>query len=246
MSEHERERQGRNGPLIDTAERAMGGVARLGYGILGVPLRLLPPQTRAHIHNAIRELSYGFASLPGDFADIAGEEIERWARAGEAAPARQSLTVEIADAPAAPAAPAAALGATIAPAEPTEPAPPPDEPVAAAGMTTTGVAITYIEYDPPGRDVDGEYVMITNSTDAAINMVGWTLSDGDSKHIYHFPAYTLAPGTKVKLWTKRGKNNATNLYWQSRSAIWNNDGDTGTLKDAAGATISVYTYTGKK
>ena len=50
----------------------------------------------------------------------------------------------------------------------------------------------------------------------------------------------------MKLWSKRGKNDAANLYWNNRKTIWNNDGGTSTLKDAGGTTVSVYTYTGKK
>jgi hypothetical protein len=132
---------------------------------------------------------------------------------------------------------AIAIGATAE-------AAPPEEPVAAAGMTLTGVAISYIEYDPPGRDIDGEYVLIANATDAPVEMAGWTLSDGDAKHVYTFAAFSLAAGAEVKLWTKAGADDANNLYWRSRGAVWNNDGDTGTLRDAGGATVSVYTYTG--
>jgi hypothetical protein len=152
-------------------------------------------------------------------------------------PPRASLTIEMADEPPPPLAERAiAIGASV---ELT----PPEEP--AAGITATGVAISHIEYDPPGRDIDGEYVLVINSTDAPVALAGWTLSDGDAKHVYTFPAYTLAAGATVTIWSKRGDDDADNLYWGSRSAIWNNDGDTGTLRDAGGATVSVYTYTGK-
>jgi hypothetical protein len=121
---------------------------------------------------------------------------------------------------------------------------PVEEPAAAS--VATGVDIAHIEYDPPGRDLDGEYVLLWNTSETPVALTGWVLTDGDAKHTYTFPPFTLAPGSEVKLWTKRGADDASNLYWNNSRAIWNNDGDTGTLRDASGTTISVYTYTGKK
>jgi hypothetical protein len=126
--------------------------------------------------------------------------------------------------------------ADIAPATPT--ATPMSAPVASA------MGITYIEFDPPGRDIDGEYVLIRNSTAAAVNMTGWKLIDGGAKHTFDFPAFTLAAGAEVKLWSKAGANDGENLYWGWRSAIWNNTGDTAQLSDAHGTLVSTYSYQG--
>jgi hypothetical protein len=59
-----------NGPLLDTVEELATGVARLGYGMLSIGLDPLPRQSRQHMHNAVRELSHAFATLPGDFAEV--------------------------------------------------------------------------------------------------------------------------------------------------------------------------------
>ena len=107
------------------------------------------------------------------------------------------------------------------------------------------VGITYIEYDPPGADLAGEYVRFQNNTHQAITMTGWQLEDGARKHTYTFPAFTLPAGATVVLWTKTGTNEAGNLYWGNRAAIWNNTGDTAVLRDAAGTEISRFSYTGK-
>uniref|UniRef100_UPI0013754639 lamin tail domain-containing protein n=1 Tax=Candidatus Oscillochloris fontis TaxID=2496868 RepID=UPI0013754639 len=117
-----------------------------------------------------------------------------------------------------------------------------EEPVA----PVSGVTITHIEYDPPGRDLDGEYVLIWNNSETPVKMNGWTLSDNDGKHTFTFRNYTLAPNAEIKVWSKRGKTGGGNFYWSNRTAIWNNDGDTGTLKDADGNVISTYSYSGKK
>lgn len=48
--------------------------------------------------------------------------------------------------------------------------------------------------------------------------------------------FHLKPGTSVTLHTGKGTNTATNLYWGRSSYVWNNTGDTATLKNAAGTT----------
>jgi len=105
-----------------------------------------------------------------------------------------------------------------------------------------GFSIAYIEYNPEGSDLAGEFVRLQNGTSNAIDMTGWTLHDGDAKHTYIFPAFSLAPGAEVQLWTKSGDDDAENLYWGSRSAIWNNKGDTATLLDADGNEVTSYSY----
>jgi large subunit ribosomal protein L20 len=108
-----------------------------------------------------------------------------------------------------------------------------------------GLAISHLEYDPPGRDVDGEYVRISNGSGATIDLTGWTLRDNGAKHVFTFPSFSLAAGAEVQIWTRAGDSDAANLYWSSRSAIWNNEGDTAVLADASGAEVVRYSYEGK-
>ena len=304
MSGQGSDRQVQRGAIIGAVEDTIIGVARVGYGILGISLQLLPEQLRASIHNALRDLGHGVAGLPRNLAELAGAEIDHWEKVepkpARAAPmllpaAKVTSVIKVETAPAvppvakptpAPAAPAAKLEPTPtpapapapAPAAKVEPAPAPaakvtsvikveltpvakpePTPVAKAEPTpvakpvptpvaavTTGVDIAHIECSPPGRDVEGEYVLIWNTNDVPVDLTGWTLSNGGSKQTFTFPTFSLAPGAEVKLWTKRGKNESGDLYWNSRKAVWNSEGDTGTLKNAGGATASVYTYTGKK
>jgi len=266
--ERVRERRG-EADLAGAAEEFVGGVARLGYGLLSLPLALLPRQTRAHVHSAVRELSHGFARLPAEFAAIAGAEIERWAAEGEDGPAppRPAPPAQRppAAAPVAPTAPAPVAAAVAAPpaavsavAEPPLapadllPEPSPLETsllsqveVVVSKESLSPVGIAYIEYDPPGDDVAGEYVTIRNSGDTPAELAGWRLSDSGSRHTFVFPPFTLAPGAEVKVWTKAGVSDAGNLYWGSTRPIWNNSGDDGALADASGATVSSYSYGGE-
>lgn len=245
-----REVRARDDDFVETAVQLAGGFARLGLGLLKVPLSLLPRETQQHTLNALRELSYAFATLPRDFAEIAGQEIEKWVR-GEETPllGRPSASFRAVDLHATP----IVIETEPAPMPPSSGTPPPAT-LRQAGLggtsadiaasVTNGVSITYIEFDPPGHDVDGEYVRIKNESGAPVDLSGWTLRDS-GPHVYTFPAFVLAPGAELRLWTKSGTNDAANLYWGDQSAIWNNAGDTALLFNAAGVQVSSYTYVGK-
>jgi hypothetical protein len=103
------------------------------------------------------------------------------------------------------------------------------------------VQITTIRYDPPGSDVDGEYVRIRNRGDSLADMERWTLRD-KANHTYTFPAFILYAGASVRVWTKSGTNTATDLYWGAGRAIWNDDEDTAYLRNAQGQLVDTYHY----
>lgn len=92
----------------------------------------------------------------------------------------------------------------------------------------------------PGSDtgtnlsLNGEYVVISNSSStASYTLTGYTVSDR-SGHVYRFRTFVLKPRASVTLHTGIGRNTGTNLYWGSRAYIWNNTGDTAYLKNSAG------------
>ena len=62
-------------------------------------------------------------------------------------------------------------------------------------------------------------------------------------HVYIFGALLLQPGKSVKLHTGPGKNTGTDVYWQSKNYIWNNDGDTATLATSAGINLDSCRWT---
>jgi hypothetical protein len=98
-----------------------------------------------------------------------------------------------------------------------------------------------INYDPPGRDIDQEYVEIRNDTGTAVGMQNWTLRDAKN-HVFRVPAFQLPAGAGVKIWTKAGANDAENLFWGRGSAVWNNEGDRAVLRDAQGVDVARYGY----
>lgn len=69
----------RNDSFMESAMEFGGGVVRLGFSVFTLPFTLLPTESRSHMRVATKELMYAFASLPRDFADVAGAAIEDWA-----------------------------------------------------------------------------------------------------------------------------------------------------------------------
>jgi predicted CxxxxCH...CXXCH cytochrome family protein len=85
-------------------------------------------------------------------------------------------------------------------------------------------------------------VQLKNTTSTTKTLTGWSLRDASS-HIYSFPTFSLAAGTYVNGHTGSGGNTASNLYCHSSGYIWNNSGDTATLKNANGTVVDRCSYT---
>lgn len=103
--------------------------------------------------------------------------------------------------------------------------------------------ITYIEYNPPGLDSEGEYVDIRNFDTSVANLANWTLGD-ESNNVFTFPAFSLLPSASVRVWVRSGVNDGLNLYWGRDAATWNNNGDTATLRNSGDDQIDTCTYLG--
>jgi hypothetical protein len=105
---------------------------------------------------------------------------------------------------------------------------------------TAAISISAIQFDAPGDDrknLNGEWIRVTNAERSLADMTGWQLYD-ESGRVYVFPRFTLAPGASAKVFTGRGSDGRAELYIGRGSPIWNNDGDTAILKDASGNVIS--------
>jgi endonuclease YncB( thermonuclease family) len=91
------------------------------------------------------------------------------------------------------------------------------------------------------NSLNQEFVVIENRGTNVVDLTGWSLSD-ESNHRYLFPNFLLAPKARVTVRTGLGKNTATDLYWGSRSAIWNDNGDAIFLKDSKGRIVLSHVY----
>lgn len=99
----------------------------------------------------------------------------------------------------------------------------------------------FIEFDPTGRDIDSEHVVIRNNDDREIDLKDWTISDR-AGHKMKLPAILISPGAEVRIWTKSGHNDASNLYWGRKQAVWNNKGDTFHIYDSLGKELCGFRY----
>lgn len=105
----------------------------------------------------------------------------------------------------------------------------------------SGLVVAEIRADATGNDnenLNDEYVVFENRGAKALNVSGWTVSD-EAGRTYTFPAgATVDAGATVTLHTGSGSDTSTDRYWGRDSAVWNNGGDTVTVRYANG-TVAV-------
>lgn len=77
-----------------------------------------------------------------------------------------------------------------------------------------------------------EFVVIENKC-SSINMNLWMLKD-ESRKIYIFSNFTISNSRKIKLHSSFGKDNETDLFWNLKTSVWNNDRDSLYLFDYEG------------
>lgn len=110
----------------------------------------------------------------------------------------------------------------------------------ARSSSSSSVYISALDVGAPHETANQEYVKITNSGKTSISMKGWKITDKGAKHTYKFPSsYTLKSKTTVTIFTGKGRNTTTKLYWGRIAHVWNNEGDTAYLYNAQGKLISL-------
>ena len=112
------------------------------------------------------------------------------------------------------------------------------------GSVDGRLAVVGINADAEGNDnenLNDEYVTFENRGDESLDLSGWTVTDEAGK-TYTFGNVTLGPGERVTLHTGSGEDTASDVYWGQSSAVWNNDGDTVTVRDAGGSVVAERSY----
>ena len=107
------------------------------------------------------------------------------------------------------------------------------------------IEIVNVHADAEGNDrqnLNDEFIVIENQSEIPIEMTGWTVTDASSRDPYLFPNFTLLNKSRVTLRTGYGKNTEREIFWGSRSPIWNNKGDTIFIRNLEGHLIAVYVY----
>ncbi|MEF8801354.1 MAG: lamin tail domain-containing protein [Halolamina sp.] len=105
--------------------------------------------------------------------------------------------------------------------------------------------VSEIHADAEGDDRENrndEYVVLKNIGDEELELSGWTVSD-EADHTYTVPDGTsLAPGETLTLHTGSGTDGDGHLYWGAGSPVWNNAGDTVTVRTASGEIAAERSY----
>jgi competence protein ComEC len=102
------------------------------------------------------------------------------------------------------------------------------------------VYISAAQFDAPGDDrknLNSEWVRLTNRGEGFVLLSGWTLSDTTGSHRYVLPAFVLMPGSSVIVYSGKGTMNDTALFMGLDEPIWGNTSDEATLKDGSGNII---------
>jgi micrococcal nuclease len=112
------------------------------------------------------------------------------------------------------------------------------------GSVDGRLAVVDINADAEGNDnenLNDEYVTLENVGDSELSLAGWTVTDEAGK-TYTFGDVTLAPGERVTLHTGSGSDTDSDVYWGRGGAVWNNGGDTVTVRDDAGDIVAERSY----
>jgi hypothetical protein len=97
------------------------------------------------------------------------------------------------------------------------------------------VQFTKIQYHGPSG-LNNEWVRLTNKTSKTINLSGWTVKDASGATYTFSGSYSLGAGKNIYLHTGAGTNGKPDYqhrYWGKTGYIWNNGGDTATLRSGS-------------
>ena len=112
-------------------------------------------------------------------------------------------------------------------------------------VPTDGLAVARVHPDAAGDDrgnLNDEYVVLENRGETTLSLSGWTVTDEAGKR-YRFPdGTTLAPGADLTLRSGAGTDTETDRYWDAGGPVWNNDGDTVTVRDRNGTVRATRSY----
>lgn len=97
------------------------------------------------------------------------------------------------------------------------------------------LSLTEINADAEGDDrenLNDEYLVFENTGSESLDLSGWTVED-EAEKTYTFPdSYTLEVGATVTLHTGSGTDSERDLYWGAGSPVWNNAGDTVSVRNS--------------
>mgnify|MGYP006273134007 FL=1 len=109
-----------------------------------------------------------------------------------------------------------------------------------SSATDARIAVVRIHPDAAGNDnenLNDEYVVFRNEGAETVDLSGWSVTDAAGKTYTFPPGTTLEPGAELTLRTGTGTDGDATVYWGRGSAVWNNGGDTITLRGDDGVVV---------
>lgn len=105
------------------------------------------------------------------------------------------------------------------------------------------VSITHICFDGNEKYTESdEYAELSNTGDSWIDLSNWVLSAGENQK-FIFPEHSqLKPWGSIRVYTNHIDEDSGSFSFNSKNAIWNNNGDIGCLSDYQGSLVSEYRY----
>jgi hypothetical protein len=95
---------------------------------------------------------------------------------------------------------------------------------------TSGLCITSLDYNPKSGGSLNESISIKNLGSSAVDIEGWRILN-DKSEKYDIPKFSLNANSTVKVWTKVGTDDSSNLYMDLDMEFWNNSTDCAYLRD---------------
>lgn len=106
------------------------------------------------------------------------------------------------------------------------------------------LVLVTLHYDASGNDnenLNDEHATFKNNCDYPISMKGWEIKDSGT-NIYNFKNFAIDGSSSFTIFSGKGADTKSKLYWSSTRAIWNNNGDTLYLRDNNGGLVLSYSY----
>lgn len=95
---------------------------------------------------------------------------------------------------------------------------------------TSGLCITNIDYKPSTGGSLNESITIKNLGSSSVDMEDWRVLN-DKSEKFEIPIFSLKANSTVKVWTKVGTDDSSNLYMDLTTQFWNDVNDCAYLRD---------------
>lgn len=100
-----------------------------------------------------------------------------------------------------------------------------------------GFVLDEIHENTTGLDMDtesAEYLVFENTGDRPLDLSGWTV-ENEAGRTYRFPeGFVAEPGDRITLHSGHGEDTESELHWGSDEAVWEESGDTVTVRTKSG------------